>query len=418
MKNFLTSFRLGRYLAIRQLRNSNIGTTALIILVMMLTFLNLIVIKGLLVGLVESSTYINKDRYYGGVVISTLSNKTYIENSSNLVEAISNMPGVEAYSARYVQPGTITGTYKDRMNYTDKPNQSATYIVGINPENENETTDMAKWIVNGSYLEEDDYDYILLGANLLKKYLPNEAPGISTLDNVDVGSKVLLTVGNNTREVEVKGVIVSKVDVPDQRVFILESTLRQMAGRSDYNVAEIAVKLEPNVNSTTIRNNLISLGFSKNAKVQTFEESLPKFILDLRGTFNLLGDIVGSIGLVVAFVAIFIVVYINAITRRKFIGILKAIGIDSTAIEISYVIQSIVYGVTGSTLSIAFLYLFLIPYLNANPINFPFSDVSLVITFAGTVFRASWFLIVTILAGYIPARIVVKQNTLDAILGK
>ncbi len=72
----------------------------------------------------------------------------------------------------------------------------------------------------------------------------------------------------------------------------------------------------------------------------------------------------------------------------------------------------------GVLIGLGILYGFLVPYFNANPINFPFSDGILVAEVAGTLFRAFLLLVATVIAGYIPARIVVKQNTLDAILGR
>jgi hypothetical protein len=58
------------------------------------------------------------------------------------------------------------------------------------------------------------------------------------------------------------------------------------------------------------------------------------------------------------------------------------------------------------------------PFFDANPINFPFSDGILVATVNGTAIRTAILLLATIVAGYIPARIVIKQNTLSAILGR
>jgi ABC-type anion transport system duplicated permease subunit len=42
----------------------------------------------------------------------------------------------------------------------------------------------------------------------------------------------------------------------------------------------------------------------------------------------------------------------------------------------------------------------------------------LVATVSGTSIRVAILLMATIVAGYIPARIVIKQNTLSAILGR
>lgn len=59
-------WKVGLFLAFRQVRHASKWTTSLIILVMTLTFLNLVVINGVLVGLIESSVQAAKDRYSGG----------------------------------------------------------------------------------------------------------------------------------------------------------------------------------------------------------------------------------------------------------------------------------------------------------------------------------------------------------------
>lgn len=417
-KSFFNTIYLAFFLAIRQVRRSSIGTTALIIFIMTLTFLNLVVVRGILVGLIQSSTNVYKSKYAGDIIVSNLTKKEYIENSPAIIDSIKNLPWVESYSARYAEGGKLEGTYKERIDYTDKPNIASGIIAGIDPLMEEQTTGISRNIIEGSYLTKDDTESILIGANLLKKYLPIESPGLSVLDNVSVGSKVRMTVAGNVREMTIKGVLKSKVGELDQRIFVLDSVLRNLIGRSDYNVDEISIKLKNSEDALFVKNILINNGVSNTARVQTSEEALPKFLKDIKDTFALLGNMIGSIGLVVASITIFIVVYINAITRRKFIGILKGIGIDSRVIEISYIIQSVFYAFMGVLVGFVILYGLLVPYIDANPINFPFSDGILVAEISSTSLRAFLLLVATIFAGYIPARIVVKQNTLDAILGR
>ncbi|MEI6843654.1 MAG: ABC transporter permease [bacterium] len=418
LKNLFVSLKLGFFLAFRQIKRSSIGTTALIIFVMTLTFLNLVVVRGILVGLIQSSIDVYKERYIGDVFISTLPTKTYIENSPSIIEIVKNLPWTESYTGRYLTAGRIEGTYKERINYTDKVNEATPQFAGIDPVMENKMTHLSSRVIDGAYLNENDTEYIMIGANLLKKYLPIESPGLKTLANVDVGSRVRITVNGNVKEVTIKGVVKSKVGELDQRVFMLDSTLRTLMGRTDYNLNEIAIRIKPGADPIVVRDALIKSGASDTAKVQTYDEALPKFVKDMRDTFALLGDMLGSIGLVVASITIFIVIYINAITRRKFIGIMKGIGIDAVAIEFSYILQSVFYAVMGVLIGFVILYAFLIPYFIAHPINFPFSDGILVAELVGTIWRGSLLIVATIFAGYIPARIVVKQNTLDAILGR
>jgi hypothetical protein len=57
----LKNVKIGFYLATRQIRRASKWTTALIISVMVLTFLNLTVVSGILVGLIQGSIDENKE---------------------------------------------------------------------------------------------------------------------------------------------------------------------------------------------------------------------------------------------------------------------------------------------------------------------------------------------------------------------
>jgi putative ABC transport system permease protein len=409
---------LGWFLAYRQVRRSSIATTILIVFVMTLTFLNLVVVRGVLVGLLQGSTNAYRASYSGEVLITVLPKKNYIENSPSILRTIDTLPWVESYTYRYVESGSVEAGYKTKINLTDDENIASAPMVGINPDIEDEATAMSKFVLEGNYLDSSDADGILLGSNLLKRYLNIEAPGLTLLEDVYVGDRVRVKLGENEKEFIVKGILGSKVDQINFRVFMLDSTMRNLIGRGDYNVDEISVFLKPDADPYLVKQALVNAGVGEYAKVQTWQESLPKFLLDIQNTFGLLGNAIGSIGLVVASITIFIVIFINAITRRKYIGILKGIGVRSIAIEFAYVLQSLFYAALGIIMGLIILYGFLVPFIDAHPIKFPFSDGILVAELPGTLIRAALIMLATLIAGYIPARIVVKQNTLDAILGK
>lgn len=413
-----TSLEVGWFLALRQVKRSSLATTGLIIFVMMLTFLNLVVVRGVLVGLIQGSTDVYETSYTGSVFLTNLPKKNYIENSPAIIETVRALPWVDTFSARYLEGGRVEADYKTRVRLTDDPNSAGGIITGINPVEEDKATGLSRNIIEGTYLTPNDTDFVLIGADLLKKYVPIDSANFSLLENVEPGTKVRVIVNNNTREFTVKGIVRSKAGEVDSRVMMLDSTLRGLLGRGDFNVDEIAIQLKPGTDPFLVKEALLKSGVGDYARVQTSDESLPKFLIDIKNTFALLGNVVGSIGLVVASITIFIVIFVNAITRRKYIGILKGIGINATAIEFAYVLQSLFYAIVGVALGLLLLYGVLVPYVDANPIKFPFSDGILVAELDATLFRAFLLMIATLVAGYIPARIVVKQNTLDAILGR
>ena len=199
---------------------------------------------------------------------------------------------------------------------------------------------------------------------------------------------------------------------------MVNAQLRSMIGRDDGNVAEIAVKLKPGQDPVEVRDALIRSGVASIAKVQTYVDAQPQFLKDIVSTFATLGNVLSSIGLVVASITIFIVIFINAITRRKFIGILKGIGINGKAIEVSYIFQSIFYAFLGSAIGLVIVYALLVPLFAAHPIDFPFSDGILVAPVNETIARVALLVFSTVIAGYIPARMIVRKNTLDSILGR
>ncbi len=409
--------RIGLYLALRQVRRASFWTTGLIIFVMVLTFLNLVVVSGILVGLIQGSIDQVRTKYTSDVIVSALNDKKFIENSPNIIALIKSLPEVEAVTPRYRESGVLEANYKTRKD-TDKANTAPGQIAGVDPLAEEAVTGIQKDIVEGSFLAPGDYDQVVLGHYLLKQYVPIETPAFSTLSNVGIGSKIRLKVGDVTREVTVKGILKSKVDEIALRTFMLDTQFRSMIGRSDGNVTEIAIKLKKGADPAAVRDALKLSGVDKNAKVQTYEDAQPKFLKDIVATFGMLGNAFSSIGLVVASITIFIVIFINAITRRKYIGILKGIGIHGRAIEFSYVFQSIFYALFGSAIGLALVYGFLVPSFAAHPIDFPFSDGILVAPLGQTFIRVGLLVGATLIAGYIPAWMIIRKNTLDSILGR
>jgi putative ABC transport system permease protein len=409
--------KIAWFLAIRQVKRANKWTTLLIISVMVLTFLNLVVVSGILVGLIQGSIEAQRNYYTSDFIITKLDKKEYIEKSNEIIDTLKSMPEVDYYSARYVEGGSAEVNYKEKARDTDEEKTGVNFS-GIDPVAEDRLTNMSKFIIEGSFLEPDDYDQILIGSFFVKKYTPVEAPGFTALTNIYPGAKVRITVKDVTREVTVKGILKSKVDDVSAKIFMVDKQLRTLIGREDQNVDEISVKLKEGIDPKVVKEVLTKIGYNKYAKLQTFEDAQPKFLKDIVATFALLGNAIGSIGLAVASITIFIVIFINAITRRKYIGIMKGIGIDGKVIEMSYIFQSVFYALCGSGIGLVIVYGLLVPFFDAHPINFPFSDGILVATFSGTMIRVGLLMIATLLAGYIPARLIVRKNTLDAILGR
>jgi putative ABC transport system permease protein len=409
--------RIGFFLALRQLWRSSWWTSSLIIFVMVLTFLNLVVVSGILVGLIQGAVTQQRIQFTSDIIVSTLDDKQYIENSPNVIRLIETLPEVVALTPRYREGAVLEANYKTRKD-TDKPNTANAQVVGINPLNESVVTGIDQYIIEGEFLSPGDFDQIVVGHFLLSQYIPIESPNFQSLDNVGIGTKIRIRFDDVIREVTVKGILRTKVDDVSIAAFMDDAQLRSLIGRNDGNVDEIAIKLTPSADPNVVRDLLLLNGVGEFAKVQTYEDAQPQFLKDIITTFTMLGTAFSSLGLIVAVITVFIVIFINALTRRKYIGILKGIGISGRAIEFSYMFQSMFYATVGSLLGLGIVYFFLVPYFANNPIDFPFSDGILVAPFEETLFRMVLLVISTIIAGFIPAWMIVRKNTLDSILGR
>lgn len=413
----MRNLRIGLLLGFRQIQRASIWTTLLIIFVMTLTFLNLIAVSGVLVGLVEGAEQAVRENALGDIVISAKDDEDRILETNTVVQAIATYPEVQTYSVRYTGNAIAEANYKERRDLSGERDTASLIVQGINPAREDSMSNLSSLLRDGSYLEADEEGYILLGAYYLKEYAENFGDIFDTID-AETGDTIRLTVGDVSKEFVIKGIIESKVDEVNLSAYIPEREFRRVFGRLDRNADQIVMRLEdPNTN-TMVANHMRSGGISEYAKIQTYEESLPKFLIDIKNTMNVLGTFIGSIGIVVASITIFIIIFINAVSRRQQIGILKGIGIDRKVIEIAYVSQAAFYALTGSLLGAILTYAVLIPYFQANPIQFPFSDGILSADPESTFWRFLTLFIVTLIAGLIPAWLIARQNTLNSILGR
>lgn len=334
---------------------------------------------------------------------------------------------------------TIEANYRTRRDPTIDRDSVGTSLVGIDVEAEDAVTGLSKYVAEGRYLRPDEEGAILIGANLLDRYSAGFGDGFSSLENLYPGDRVLVTVSDGAgersigpgsgsaegdssssgaREMTVVGIVDSKVDATSIRVFMNERELRSMAGLTSGDVNEVAVRLRPGADADVVKRYLVGAGLDDLAKVRTFREAIPEFLEQIQSTFGLLGNLIGAVGLAVAAITIFIVVFVSAVTRRKQIGIMKAIGVTPRAIIVAYVTQALAYSAIGIALAAALIFGFLVPFVDANPIDFPFSDGILVATPLGTGVRAFALILATIVAGIVPAWLIVRQNTLDVILGR
>lgn len=436
-------WKVARKLAFRQVQHSSIWMNVLIISIMLLTFLNLVVITGILTGLTEGLFTDHKEQYTRDVMISTLSGENAIENTYAIRETLENHPAVEHVAIRYIQSATVEANYQTRWDFESPENSVSTQITGIDPKIEDESTHLADRLIEGKYLDPNESGFVLIGSSMLDRYAPfsdtfdplvDVVPGTRVklsfvkggVDDNEVGSGSGEGMENSTidrnnsvsAEFIVKGIVDSKVGQVAQRVYITQQDWDRLVNQHLDLADEFAVTLKAGADESVFINELKSYNFEKYAKLETASEAIPSALNDLQKTFALLGNLMGGISVIVSAITVFVVIYVNALTRRKQIGILKGIGINGKAIEKAYVMQSLFYAAVGISIGYLVIFIILVPYFDAHPIDFPVSDGILAVTVWGTNIRAVVLIAVTALAGFLPSWLIVRQNTLDSILGR
>jgi ABC-type lipoprotein release transport system permease subunit len=295
----MLNLRVGLFLGRKHIQRSSLWTNLLVVSVMFLTFLNLVVISGILVGLIAGASNQYEQHYSGNIVISNLMEKENIQESDKVINILDSFSEIENYSPRYIHGVSLEANYQTRTKLSDISDETGASLRGINPFLENSVTDLSKFVVEGEYLNPNDEGKILLGSDLLSQYARDSF--FESLEDVQVGDKVRANINGIIREYTVKGIVQSKLGEVGLSAFVLDTEMRKLLGRTSYEFNEIAINLKPGVDPDLFKQKLIKSGLDQFAVVKTSVESQGDFYQEIQLTFNLLGTIVSGIGLGVGF---------------------------------------------------------------------------------------------------------------------
>src|SRR5882672_1571605 len=204
------SLYVGFFLAVRDIKRNNPWTTALIILVISLTFFNMLFLNGILVGFASAAIGTYPQYYSGNVLIIPSTNKTSIEDTNTIVSVIRSLSTVKSVSVRDTASGLLEYNYQNKLRPTDLSESASGTTAGIDPVAEDKMSHLSNAMVAGSFLSPSDADDIIIGSNLIQKYATVRgavlAVGSKVLQKADVGSRVRLTINGVQKEVTIKGV--------------------------------------------------------------------------------------------------------------------------------------------------------------------------------------------------------------------
>jgi ABC-type lipoprotein release transport system permease subunit len=282
MSRFGTSLKVGIFLGVRQLKRASRWTTGLIVFIMTLTFLNLVVVSGILVGLIVGGNNANREQYTGDVILTTLSGKSDIARSQDILATIRSNKNFTQYTERFIAGGQVEANYKTRSDFNAKADTAGTQLTGIDPVRENDFSNISKYVIEGEFLDPNESGYVVLGSNLLRRFSSSFGDGFDSLDDTYPGDTVKITVNGKTQEFIVKGIVKSKVGEVSLRAFVTTNDFLRMVGRDSLNVNEISLRHAPVLTDVQAKNILVGSGFGDYAKIQTADEAIPDFLNQIK----------------------------------------------------------------------------------------------------------------------------------------
>lgn len=395
-------WRIPFFLVGRWIRRGNKWTLGLIIFLMAIAFVNLIFVAALFNGIIISSNDQIIKTYTGNIFATPKEGSDYIDSANTVIQQIQTVTGIKAISAQMSVPASL--------EYQNKKGNWP--ILAINPSNEQSATIVAAKITAGQYLQDNDLNQIIIGSNIAGK---KDDQNAFSLKGAVVGEKITLSFDGVSRDFTIKGIFHSKSEYADQRAFITQQALHELIPALDNKATSIVITIDKKGNERKIIDQLIAKNIQAN--FYSWEEA-SGLMASVADSFLSINVILSFVGILIAAITIFIVIYIDLVNKKQQIGILRAIGIRPYIIRAAYVIQSAIYSVSGVIFGTGIFYGILVPYFNAHPFSLPIGDASLIVNAADFTFRAEAIMWVAVLAGLIPAFIITRARILDAIKGK
>ena len=411
--------RVALFIALKNIQRGSLAVKMVTVSILLLTFLNLTVVGGLLNGITEDIGVKIKSSLFGDVVIQPSKEYSYIQNPGDVTDNLKNNADIAAYSERLLTGTILESRYKE-VTGSEIPHRVGASVAGVSVAQENQTTNISTKVITGRFLTESDWNAIVLGSTLVEGYTKKAATGgDTTLGHVLIGEKVRVRFSNGVaREFTVVGIVNTKSSVVDQRAYIQYKELRQILNLSDNKYSEIAITARVPAAAGYLAESLRESVENKKNDVKTLNEAIPSGVADVKVAFTMIGNIVAAIAVLVGLVTVFVIIFVNASSRRRYLGILKAQGIDPSALILSYVLQALFYTMIGVVLGVAILFGFLQGYFAQHPLSLPMADGSLLLDTSYLSVRVAILLVSTLISAFVPAWFIIRQNTLNAILGR
>ena len=397
------SIRVARFLTVKSIARGNVRVLALTIVMLILVYLNLIFTPAILEGLVNNVNDKVINTLAGDITIQSDATQPAMGNASALISEIESIDGVVAASARNSLGADVT--YEGE--------RVTTVIYAIKPDQDKKVFRISETLIEGSYLDVEDTDQILLGLQVAGADREDLELYSSSLRSVHAGDTVVVRYANGVeKQYTVKGIFYCELIQTDVRTFITEKEFNSMNPLMADKASTIHVKTKENVELEPIIEQIA--GIRQGLKFQTWED-IAGVLRSMTVSMNQIIVILQIVALIVAAITIFIVTYVDLSNKRRQIGIERAIGITPSAIVLSYIFRAVVYAIVG-ILAAALIFIYVVVPLEArHPFHFPFGDVFLPVNISYLIRSALILCVVAIVSAFVPSFNTIRVKIIDAI---
>ena len=398
-----SQFKIPWYLAWQYIRRGRKWTLGLTIFLLAAAFMNLLFISSLFNGIIQGADQKIRDTVTADIYITPKTGEKTIENTEAIINELEHIDGVKSATTQTLIPGSIT--------YNSITGQGVVYA--INPETDTAVRTLNDSVSPGKWLAKNDTDGLILGRQI--------AGGDGVEDDAfsfkgaKVGDKVTLTIGTASKEFTVRGILYTKYVVTDRTSYISEAALNTIIAGNENKAATILVKVE----KLTQTDEIITKINDKKLPIRAYSWSEVNGVMSsVSDSFVSVNALMTSVGILIAAITVFIVIYVDILHKRRQIGIFEAIGIRPAIIIMSYLLLSAFYAIVGIIFGALIFYAIAVPYFDFHPIELPICDARLVLSWPEYAWRSTIIFVVSIISGLVPSLIATRGKMLDAILGK
>jgi len=390
------------FLAKRAIARGNLRVSILSISVLVLVYLNIALGPAMIDGLVDLINDKVRTTVTGDILVQPDFGEDFIPDAKALASQIEAIDGVEG-----AVPLKVVGY---QIRYEGR--QFTSSLTAADPTDFGSVFTTSDYMIEGSFLEPDDTDQIVLGINVAGADRKFDASWAS-LRSVNAGDRVVVVFTNGVeKEYTVKGVFQTEMPYSDIKAFITESELSLVSPEVGDSATHLCVRAEKGCELGPIMAEIQAL--RDGLSVGTWEEAAGMIKVSVDSVKSVY-FIIQAIALVVAGLTVAMVTYIDLANRRKQIGIQRAIGITKQTIILAYTFRAFFLFAVGTILSSLVFVFVIVPLEKQHPVHFSFGYILFPVDVLYLAAAAVVLGVVSLLSAAIPAWQATRMEVVDAI---